>query len=388
MNRNDPTVPQSHEADGATRAIDDLLVQAVDRNTLPGAVIRVDRGDRLLYQAAVGRADMESGRPQQPDDLFYLGSTSKPLAVTSILTLVHQGLLTLDQPASAWLDELKAPRLRDGSRVRAPLLIEMLSHTSGIFGNSDATRRQQRMVWNFKGTLAESATRIAQQPLNAPPGQRFCYGGASMTLAGRIAELVTGMEFDELAAESLFLRLGMDNTFYRSKAAIADRFAVLYTKSAGRTRRSKYQPDTRPGSFVLPAGGILSSAGDLARCLRLHLDTQAAESILGPDLIYTMRRNYAPAMALDFATQTRRRTPGGIGRYDGYGLGWILSDLDGAGNGRFFFHGGAFGTLLWGDAATGLGVVLLSHIPLAHVIDLWDEIIRLIRRTWGADTGD
>jgi len=365
--------------------IQSLIEQAIDRNTLPGAVVLVTLGGRTVYQEAFGLADRETKRPQGIDDVFFLGSTSKPLATAAILTLVDKGSLELFNPASIWFPEFNQAALKSRKRVRSPVIGELLSHTSGIFGNTTATKQQKQLLWNFNRDLATVATQLCGQAFFCPPGEKFCYGGASMTLAGRIAELITKKEFDKFATGAVFSQLGMHDTFYRSGTNYRDRFSVLYTHSAGNMQKARFQPRYKPGCLVLPPGGIISTAQDLSRFLRLHLDDPVHRSarILSSELITVMRTDTTDGKPMDIRTNIDVQDHERELRNEGYGLGWILRDIDEDRRARVFFHGGAFGTLIWGDVTTGLGIVLLTHTPFAQVARLWDDVISTIREIWG-----
>jgi CubicO group peptidase (beta-lactamase class C family) len=359
-----------------------LIQNAIDRNTLPGAVILATHRGQTIYEEAFGLADKRGGRTHQMDDLFYLGSTSKPLLATSILSLIRKGKLALDTPVSTWIPELGKARLKDGTSVRSPVVAEMLSHTSGIFGNTTASRSQQQLVWNFSSSLARTATQIAKQPFVYSPGEGFSYGGASMTIMGRIAEIITGTEFDEFAEQAVFKKLGMCDTFYRTDKELKNRLSILYTQSASRLYKARFQPQTTPGSFILPPGGIISTAQDLSALLHLHLSDEKTE-ILSSDLIAAMRRDATKGTPMDFKSSSRTKSTASIANNEGYGLGWMLDEIGPDQNARIFFHGGAFGTLIWGDTKSRLGIVLLTHVPLAQVAKLWDKVISIARKTWG-----
>jgi len=370
--------------DSSIASIQTLIQNAMDRNILPGAVILATHRGKTVYEEAFGVADKRGGRAHHMDDLFYLGSTSKPLFATSILTLIREGKLALDSPASRWIPELGNARVKDGTSVRSPVIAEMLSHTSGIFGNATASRLQQQLVWNFTSSLSEAAIQIARQAFTYPPGKGFSYGGASMTIVGRIAEVITKTEFDEFIEQAVFNKLGMHDTFYRTDKELKNRLSVLYTKSGGRLYKARFQPHTTPGSFILPPGGIISTAKDLSALLRLHLSNGKTGSteILSSDLIATMRRDVIKEEPMDFKSTSRKKSTASIANNKGYGLGWMLDEIGPDQNARVFFHGGAFGTLIWGDTESDLGIVLLTHVPLAHVAKLWDEVISIVRNTW------
>lgn len=369
-------------SDGPQR-IRDVVQQAVDRGVMPGAVVLVAHGGKVVFEEAFGWADLEARRRQRTDDYFFLASTSKPLTATAILRLVDQGKLKLDEPAANWMTQLAGARLATGEPVRSPTLREMLSHTAGMYGGATATEPQQRLLWNFAGSLAKTAPEIAGQPFVYRPGEGFSYGGASITVSGRIAELVSGQEFDEVMRQQILLPLGMTETFFRTDQEFQNRFSVLYQD--GR-RRATFQPTALPGSFVLPSGGILSTARDLATFVQFHLNgcKGVSEKILSESLCTEMRRDQTGGKPMDFRLGKLRQNSAGIGNSEGYGLGWLLDEIGPDRRARVFSHGGAFGTLIWGDSQADLAIILLTHVPLSQVADVWDEVIRISRSQWGA----
>lgn len=366
------------------QAIRQVVEQAIQQRVMPGAVVLITHQGRVVFEQAFGMADLEQRRAHRLDDYFFLGSTSKPLAATTILSLVDQGGLRLDASPTEWMPELASPRLRNGQAARSPTLREMLSHTSGMYGNATADQSEQRLLWNFSGTLADTARQIAAKPLAYPPGQGFSYGGASITVAARVAEKISGREFDAYMDERLLKPLGMRDTFYRSSSDFRGRFSTLYQGGGGALTKAGFQPSARPGSFILPTGGVIATARDLAAFVQFHLDGCKAQGrqILSADMCREMRRDQTHGMPMDFQLGKRQQNTAGIGANDGYGLGWMLDELDKDGVGRVFYHGGAFGTLIWGDATADLNIVLLTQVPLAEVANTWDAVIKTSRAHW------
>jgi CubicO group peptidase (beta-lactamase class C family) len=359
----------------------------VDADILPGAVVLVLHRGEIVVEEAVGFRDKENRRRQRKDDYFFLASSSKPLAVTAILTLVDDGKLALDQPPLREIPALQQARLSNGEPVRACTLRQMLSHTSGMFGMNTARRNQYRLVWNFRGTLSEAADQITQQPLVYPPGCGFSYGGASITVAARAAEIAARRDFDEVVHARVFAPLGMDDTFYRTSQYYYNRFAILYEPTSKGLQRRQAQPRARPGGYVLAPGGIIATARDVARFLQMHLGggTLNGRRILSVDLARESRRDQTQGRSMD---DFRSRGVGisdaaWIGKAEGYGLGWVLDEIGPDGVARIFYHGGAFGTLIWADAESELGVVLLSHVPSSQVASLWNEIMQVVRGYFG-----
>ena len=81
-------------------AIEPLVRQDIEQKRLPGAVILVGVGDRVVYQKAIGhRALVPSHEPMTLDTIFDLASLTKVIATTSlVMRLVERGGLSLNDP--------------------------------------------------------------------------------------------------------------------------------------------------------------------------------------------------------------------------------------------------------------------------------------------------
>lgn len=265
-------------------ALDAYIDDAIAKKIVPHAVVLVERDGKVVFEKAVGGAKRE--------DIYALASTSKPIAATAILTLVDQGRLSLDDPVSKFF-----PEFREASTVR-----QLLSHTSGIFGNNDVERL--KLIRNPQQLLADAVDKVLREPLAYKPGEAYRYGGASFCVAGRIAEKITGEGFDAFAKRVVFTPAGMKTAAYK-------------------------------GRFVLVPGGISSNADDLLRFARAY-----------PKLISAKARSEMTTKQTGALKQN-------------YGLGWQLLD-DGA-----FGHGGAFGTYLYLDPARKTTVIVMTYTERA-----------------------
>lgn len=301
-----------------------LLEKAIAEQQLAGCVVAVVDRERVVLEEAWGE--------QKIDDLFFIASTSKALAATAILTAVP-------------LEEVRG----------------LLSHTSGVFPNATKDPAQADLIRNPQRTLAEAAAGIEAQPR----GEGAAYSDAGFLLAGRKAEIATGLDFDQVVRTRLTDPLGMSDTFYRTGRDISGRVAVMYHRTPAGLKRAGLQQKVRNSGLIKVGSGLVSCAPDLARFLQLHL--RDGENILSADIVREMRRDQ---------TGGRWKSDPMGGENSGYGLGWQLGD------GGVFFHAGAFGSLIWGDSARGLGVVLLAQTPIHNVYDLWRQVIpELLRET-------
>jgi CubicO group peptidase (beta-lactamase class C family) len=305
------------------------LQDAIAGERIPGAVIAVTDRQRTIWEEAFGFADRESGRPQRADDIFFIASSTKPLAATTIFLMAEAGRLVLDAH-----------------------LKQLLSHSAGVFGNDTKDPIERDLLRNASRSLADAATGIAARPLIYPPGESAVYSDAGIMLAGRAAEVAANCEFDQLMRDVLLDPLEMRDTFYRASAEVAPRLAVSHQRTAGKLQRAVLQHRLKQDGLIRVGSGLFSTAADLAKFLRLHL--------VGGKRFAEMHR--------DQTNGHWHKDPMG-GSNAGYGLGWQLG-------GGAFFHAGAFGSLIWADPAAGVGVVLLTQMPIMQVYALWREIVR------------
>ncbi|NWG45227.1 MAG: beta-lactamase family protein [Alphaproteobacteria bacterium] len=369
-------------------AITRRMKAAIAEGTLPGAIVLVRKDGKTVYEETFGFADREAGRAQKLDDLFNLGSTSKPVAMSVILTEVAAGRMGLDDPISRWFPGYGGGRLADGSASeRMPIVREMMAHISGTFSLRCSERRQLALLYMFGRTLRESAEAIAAEPLVDQPGSSFCYGGPSMQVAGRVAEITSGNDFETLARTRVFDPLGMDSTFYTSSRSVADRLSVIYAPGTdGKLERSPRMRNPEGESFVLVPGGLYSTASDLARFLEAFLSGGELEGqrVLPDSLVLEARRNQIGSLKTDLGDPSiGDRNSAALGAIGGYGLGWILDEVGPDGLANVYSHGGAYGTYIWADQRARLAVVLMTQIPLAYATPVWNDVLPLIRATWG-----
>lgn len=307
-----------------------FLDDAAAKGDIPGAVVVVQKNGKIIFSKAAGYADLESKRPIRVDDIFMMASTSKPIAATAILTLAGKHKLSLDDKVQKYF-----PEFTGNSTIR-----QLLSHTSGIFGNTPEHPRLKQ-IRSFDQTLATAVNAIVKEPLAYEPGTQYSYGGASFCVAGRIAELLTHEDFDHFATRVLFQPLGMKETLYRTSKDLSARVPKLYKRDGAQWIPTPTIMDTpqrrgpRPDGFILVPGGIYSTAADLLRFAQLHLD--GGRDILSRAMIEEMRRKQTGALK------------------ENYGLGWQLLP-----NGAFG-HGGAYGTYLYLDPAHNAAAVILTQ---------------------------
>ncbi|MEO7650630.1 MAG: serine hydrolase domain-containing protein [Bryobacteraceae bacterium] len=332
--------------------VSQVLQEAVRQKQIPGAVIVVQQHGKIVFEEAAGLADIAAGRNMRIDGIFMMASSSKPIAATAILTLVDRGKLSLDDPVTKYF-----PTFQGSSTIR-----QLLCHTSGIFGNG--TPEMTEPIRNFDRSLKDAVEMIVKLPLVYTPGEKYSYGGASFCVAGRIAEILTVMDFEEYAAKALFQLLNMKDTVYRTARDITGRVPLLYTKKNGQFEkiRAVMEPPDHAGprkdGFVLVPGVIYSTGHDLIQFLQMHLNggTLQGKRILSNAMVVEMRRKQTGDLKEE------------------YGLGWQRSKVGKDGVPAVVSHGGAYGTEIFIDTGKDLVGAILTQMPSAQAKPFITEI--------------
>ncbi|MEN1728651.1 MAG: serine hydrolase domain-containing protein, partial [Pseudomonadota bacterium] len=140
------------------------------------------------------------------DTVISLASASKLLSGIAILRLVDQGLIDLDAPVSTYLPEFTSTKGEMTMR-------QMFSHTAGLPGNRDGNFQSTPELWILNDdslSLAESVDLIACcVDMIGSPGEQFSYGGFSMQVAGRVAEVVSNADWEALFEREVSGPLGL-----------------------------------------------------------------------------------------------------------------------------------------------------------------------------------
>ncbi len=316
----DPTpvgeLPPTPEPPSAPSVVPEAALQArLDalraKLAIPGVSAAIIFPDGTMWTGVSGVADLRSGAPVEPDTAFAIASISKTYTSALVMSLVEDGLVELDAPASTYLPDLPL--------LGAVTVRQMLDHTSGLndyfmHPKIDARLTADRTrAWTTEEVLAH-----VRKPVFAP-GRGWDYSNTNYVLLAEIAEAVDGRSLGEQLRERFLDPLELDRTWEqvdeKARADLAHGYSVRGTTAKPAytdvTRGSKLRPFTALATAAHGTGSLAATSGDVARWARaLYGGRVLAKGTLG-------------LMVAD-ARATARLRPD-----IPYGLGVQLVELDG-----------------------------------------------------------
>src|SRR5512142_1349668 len=164
-------------------------LDAVHAAGMPGLIAEVRDGANV-WRGSTGTANVSTGAPMHPWFEHRIGSLTKTFVAATVLQLVGEGRLGLDEPVGRYVGDRLPPDLASAVTVRM-----LLQHTSGIGDYPVALFPTLESVETYR-TRTVSPERLVALGLSLPrtnaPGAAFSYSSTNFILAGLIIERVTG----------------------------------------------------------------------------------------------------------------------------------------------------------------------------------------------------
>ena len=274
-------------ADGAAE-LEVKLASFVKQNRLPGGTAGVVHGNDMAWSAGAGFADTATRQPAQPGTLYRIASITKTFTGTAVMQLRDAGRLDLDDPAVAYLPELRSA-VTPFAPIEAVTIRRMLSHESGLPAEPPGT---DWSVPDYQGSPELTLARAGDIVLKLPPNAAHKYSDVAYQLLGEIVTRVSGTPYPRFVRESILDPLGMHATgFEPLPGPLPQRQAAGYD-----WRALSDDLDLAPAMPpVWAEGGLWSCVEDLARWVSFQLrGHQTRRSLAGPGSGITARDAPAP----------------------------------------------------------------------------------------------
>ena len=329
------TMPKPAEPETRVRA--DAIVRAGLGTRYTGAVLRVERAGRVVFERAYGAVDDCGGGPVTVTTAFDLASLTKVFVGAAVLVAVARGAFALDEPAARLLPEWRAT-------AHAAITPRMLlAHTAGLQSGAD-----------YRTLFDENVERYAlARPLVAEPGAAVLYSDLGFIALGALFARASGTSLAH-AFDGFANRAGFEATAYRVRADFAECYPATERDTwRGRVRGVVHDEKAYLMNGVAGHAGLFGTARDVAVLAETFLaarreGTSAVDAVVPRDLA-------REAIEEQGADPVLRR-----------GLAWALktSDENSCGTAMAsstFGHTGFTGTCVWADPTRDLSIVFLTN---------------------------
>lgn len=321
--------------------LDMVMQQAINDSVFPGGVIGVMRNGALVWQEGYGYHDYTKTKTVSRNTVYDLASVTKVMATTtSIMKLVGEGKIDVDDPVSKYITEFSTDEKREIT------LRQLLLHTSGL--------PAFRIYVDQLKSRNEIVNAVRSEPLINEPGEEYVYSDLGFILLAEIVHEVTGSHVDEFAANEVYSKLDMFDTLFnpykfgsRFKGRIPPtEIDTVYNR--GTVLQVAHDERAFFMDGVAGHAGLFSSAQNMAKYAYMLLQdgNYGGENVLPADVVDQFISHQSPVnhRGLGFDRKSEEFSSAG--------------ELTGP---RTFGHLGFTGTSLWIDPAENIAIILLTN---------------------------
>ncbi len=353
----------------AVAALPQFIDKALKQTGVPGAGVAVVSNGKVVFEEGHGVRDVNTKKPVDANTVFQIASLSKPLSSSIVAKAITEDPgLSWDDPVVKYLPDFA---LNDPYVTRHGKIADYFSHRTGIpTGGGDDL---EDIGFDVDYIMAH----MNQIPL-ASFRDTYQYSNFGLTVGGEAVAASRGQTWAQTAHELLFEPLGMTST-----TTVHDEYLAADDRASmhARTGVGKYeQLFDRDADAEAPAGGVASTAGDIAKWMNMVLANGKVDGAEFIDPLVLAKTYSAHSITGGDAANLTSRT-------SHYGFG---TNVGATVTGRVSIsHSGAFG---WGSATNAtmipdlnLGIVVLTNGAPSGVPELIvSEFVDLVQ--FGAET--
>jgi len=326
-----------HAQDVDLAKLDQYFEKALADWGTPGMSVAIVKNGQTVFRKGYGLIEVGKDGKTDANSLYAIASNSKAFTSYMIAQLVEEGKLNWDDKVKKYLPyfELYDSWVSDEVTVK-----DLLCHRVGLGTFSGD------VIW-YKSDLKseEIIRRLKYLEPQFPFRDGFGYSNVMYITAGELIKKVTGKTWGENVQERVLDPLGMDRTvFSLPKLDVVGNYATPHAFDDGKNIPIAYTDWEEIGAL----GGLISSVNDMAKWMIFMMNTD----IGAKNVLWKLQNSY---------TVNRNRTNDFNMHFNGYGLGWGLSDYYGR---LCVSHTGGYDGMI--SAVTmipdeKLGVVVLSN---------------------------
>ena len=298
--------------------LETALADLIAEHEVPAiGVAMVDANGPVLL-TAIGKSNLETDTDVDTESMFRIGSTSKMFVALSVLKLVEEGRLSLDDKVSDLAPEIEFENQWESTDpVR---IVHLLEHTTGWddihlpeYAHNDPTPATLKEGLDF-----HPHSRVSRWK----PGSRYSYCNSGPPVAAYIVAKLTGQDFESYVRESFFTPMGMTSMTYRLSEDMEANGVTLYDN--GNTPQPYWHISVRP------SGSINASSSDMLKMIGFFVNRGAVD---GEQLISRASLKRMERVGSTPAAAAGQDAGYGLNNYTSVHENWIYLGHNGGVNG-------------------------------------------------------
>ncbi|MDD4212863.1 MAG: serine hydrolase [Bacilli bacterium] len=261
-----------------------IFNEICEKGRLVGASCVITRHGAIKEALSYGMSSLEDNRLVTPYTIYRIASISKTVMALSLMKLVEEGRLSIEDDISTILGFLvRNPRFPETSITIKMLLTQTSSITDGLddestgYNHVNGTNRDVTLF----DLLSQTGSCFVPETFDKhEPGTKFLYANFNCGILSCIIEKVSGELFTEYVKKVVFFPLGLDAS-YRPSDIVNSDIASLYYADAEEVRLSRTREDFLRREYKIfplgenyrgPAGGLFINMIDLCRIASVFIN--------------------------------------------------------------------------------------------------------------------
>lgn len=234
----------------------------IEERKVPAVAISLLNQTGPIWVESIGQANIEKAIAAGQETLFGIGSISKMFVSLSILQLVEQGKLSLDDKIDELIPEISY--LNRWQKTHPIRVVHLLEHTAGWDDLHTAELAYVPIkLPNLKQTLDfHPDTRTSRWP----PGTKASYSNIYAVVAAYLVEKISGQYYQYYVQQNLFNPIGMTTASFIVFNKDPRSIATQYRASTTAVKRHLLR------RIHWPAQGIIASAKDMSKLVQFFLN--------------------------------------------------------------------------------------------------------------------
>lgn len=270
-------------------ALTDFYEEQAETHQIVGSSLAIIQNGEQIYRHNYGFANLEDQTRIDNQSIFHWASITKTFTGIAIMQLRDRGELSLDDPVTTYIPELREVHNKYGSMDDITIR-QLMSHTSGFrgptwpWGGGEEWHPHEPQHWRQLEAM------FPYTEIKFEPGSRWSYSNPAVIFLGRIIELITKDDYEYYVEKNILQPLQMDSSYFdKTPYHLLDNLArSYYLEDDGSYQQALFDLNT---GITVSNGGLSAPIGDMLKYLNFLLgnaDEQLYEYVLSRESINEM----------------------------------------------------------------------------------------------------